>query len=164
MEKQINALELQIKHVAEQLNVTIDYCLEQYEKRKTHTNAEAILGVAWQCINQAKKINCGEDSSTPQLLNMTVNDLVSFYVCKAADAYGMAKMEAQRLNPIIEHQRRAAQGAKKYSASDKVRWSELADQIDPERKMRKCHLATCIAKQCQLPDKAIQTIRKTIRK
>ena len=163
MEKQINSLEFQIKYLADQLNVTIEYCLQQYEQRKTSANTEAILGVAWQCLSQAKKIHRGEESVTMQLLNMTLNELVSFYVCKAADAYGMAKIEAIRLNPILEHQRKATKGATKYDEADIKLWNELADKLDPQRKLSKSKIAKFIVKQLQLPDGATQTIRKSIR-
>lgn len=163
MDKQINSLEFQIKHLAEQLNVTIDYCLEQYEKRKTHANTEATLGVAWQCLSQAKKINSGEDSSTSQLLNMKADDLVAFYMCKAADAYGMAKIEAIQLNRILEHQRIAVETITKYGDSDIKLWNEMDEKMDPQRKFSKNEMAKRIAKELQLPEKSAQTIRKSIR-
>lgn len=163
MEKQIKLLETQIKHLADQLNVTKEYCLEQYETRKNSANTEAILGIAWQCLDQAKKIHQGEGTSILEQFKMRPDEFVTFYLCKAADAFGMAKIEAVRLNPILDHQREATKSALKYDKAYIRLWNELADKIDPKKELSNIKIAELIAKELELSSKAIQSIRKSIR-
>ena len=163
MKKLIYSIELKILYLVEQLGTTIEYCLAQYDIRKKNANTEAILGVAWHCLKRAKEANKGELIRPPQWKNISSDDeSAMFYINKASEAFGMAKVEFGRTQTMLVNLQKARKEATKYTQKDWAEWDKLTIEIDPKGDKSNAAVAKIIRMRLGLPETADQIIRRKI--